>query len=442
MSGDPIRFLGSFAQALSAMTLYKEGHPAREKAVDAAFKELRDLQAVRSHALFTFLGDEIVFGRQPLREMKAWDWSRRLAQAGVQRLEFEDQVTREDFETFLDEVLARLTLSTIDTSEARPQRRTSIKFGAVGLKGEAEAAAREPIRTATLGYSLNDEAETLRWLQQEAKTTGIVPLVEAEAVVRSLSVAMHGDRQVMLPLLQLKEFDQYTTTHSMNVSVLTMGLAEFLGFGPTDVRSFGVAGLLHDIGKIRIPIEVLTKPGRLTPAERRLMNTHPVEGARIILDSEESLDLAAVVAYEHHIMINGGGYPTFRYERECHQASKLVHVCDVYDALRTRRPYRDAWPAEQVLAYLEGRAGQEFDSDLVTSFARMMRQWEPRVAVLSDEHASVPVAAAPEPAVAGVGAAAATVPVAPAVSAPAAAAAPTAPGAPAAPAGDIQPASG
>ena len=129
------------------------------------------------------------------------------------------------------------------------------------------------------------------------------------------------------------------------------------------------------------------------------MNTHPAEGARIILDSQESLDLAAVVAYEHHIMINGQGYPTFRYPRECHQASKLVHVCDVYDALRTKRPYRDAWPAEQVLSYLDGRSGQEFDPELVAAFGRMMRQWEPQVAVLADEHASVPAApvAAAEP---------------------------------------------
>jgi putative nucleotidyltransferase with HDIG domain len=394
MSGDPVKFLTAFAQALAAMTLYGDGHPARERAVDAAFKELVDLQEGRPHALFTFLGDEIVFGRQPLRELKDWDWSRRLAAAGIQRLEFEDRVTRDDFEGFLDDALARLTLSAIDTSEARPQRRTSIKFGAVGLKGEGAAAAARAVATATLGYSLSDEAETIRWLQQETRKNGVVPLVEAEAVVRSLSVAMHGDRQIMLPLLQLKEFDQYTTTHSMNVSVLTMGLAEYLGFPPADVRGFGVAGLLHDIGKIRIPIEVLTKPGRLTPAERRLMNTHPVEGARIILDSEESLDLAAIVAYEHHIMMNGGGYPSFRYPRACHDASKLVHVCDVYDALRTQRPYRDAWPAEQVLSYLEGRAGQEFDAELVASFSRMMRQWEPQVAVLADEHAPIPVAAA------------------------------------------------
>jgi putative two-component system response regulator len=160
------------------------------------------------------------------------------------------------------------------------------------------------------------------------------------------------------------------------------------------------------------------------------MNTHPVEGARIILDSQESLELAAVVAYEHHIMINGGGYPSFRYPRDCHAASKLVHVCDVYDALRTKRPYRDAWPAEQVLAYLEGRAGQEFDPELVAAFSSMMRQWEPRIAVLADEHLPVPQeAAAPGAATAEPAS------TAPAMTAPA-------PAAPAAPAPDPPPAAG
>src|SRR5204863_525165 len=166
------------------------------------------------------------------------------------------------------------------------------------------------------------------------KSQGVVPLTEAEAVVRSLSIAMHSDRQLVIPLLQLKEFDQYTTTHSMNVAVLTMALAEHLGLGAREVRNFGIAGLLHDIGKVRIPLDVLTKPGRFTDEERALMNQHPIEGARIILKSEEQLELPAVVAYEHHIMLNGGGYPTLRFRRDCHRASKLVHVCDVYDALR------------------------------------------------------------------------------------------------------------
>ena len=78
-------------------------------------------------------------------------------------------------------------------------------------------------------------------------------LLEAESVVRSLSLAMHGDKNIVIPLLQLKEFDQYTTTHSLNVSVLTMALAEWMGMGAKEVQAFGVAGLLHDLGKVRIP---------------------------------------------------------------------------------------------------------------------------------------------------------------------------------------------
>lgn len=389
MSGDPVKFLNSVAHALAAMALYHDGHPARERAVDTAYQLLGELQSETPRILFTFLGDEVVFGRVPLRELKAWDWGKRLAEAGVQRLEFEDRVERDDFEGFLDEVLARLTLSVI-SNEARQMRRTSIRFGPVGLKGEAEFAL-EQLPTATISFSLHEEVDTIRWLQREVQTEGDLHLVEAEAVVRSLAVAMHanGARQVMLPLLQLKEFDQYTTTHSMNVAVLAMGFAEFLGLSPVDIRAFGVAGLMHDIGKIKIPLEVLTKPGKLTEEERALMNEHPAAGARLLLDQEEDVDLAVVVAYEHHIMINGGGYPAVHYKRDCHPASKLVHVCDVFDALRTRRPYRDAWPLEKTLTYLDERKGLEFDLELTSAFTRMMREWEGQVTVLTDEHPAI-----------------------------------------------------
>jgi putative nucleotidyltransferase with HDIG domain len=383
---DPARFLNAFAQALAGMALYRDGHPARERAVDVAYQHLHDLQSETPHPFFTFLGDEVVFGQQPLRELKAWDWGKRLAQAGIQRLEFEDHVGREDFEGFLEEVLARLTLSAI-SSEARQMRRSSIRFGAVGLKGEAEAAP-EAMPTATIAFSLGEEIDTVRWLQREVQTKGAVPLAEAEAVVRSLTVAMHSGRQIMMPLLQLKEFDQYTTTHSMNVAVLSMALAEFLSLSATDVRSFGIAGLLHDIGKVKIPLDVLTKPGRLTDDERALMNEHPAAGARMLLDAEEDLDLAVVVAYEHHIMINGGGYPALHYARDCHHASKLVHVCDVYDALRTRRPYRDAWSLDKTLGYLQERSGLEFDPELCDAFVRMMRQWEPQITTIQDPFAA------------------------------------------------------
>ena len=167
-----------------------------------------------------------------------------------------------------------------------------------------------------------------------------------------------------------------------------MGLAETLGFRSQDVRAIGVAGLLHDVGKVRIPLEILTKPGKLTEEERAIMNHHPVEGARFLMQSDDDLGLAATVAYEHHILINGGGYPKLHYPRDCAVASQLVHVCDVFDALSTKRPYRDAWPIEDTLAYLEVRAGTEFDADLVAAFVRTMRQGQSQVRVLTDDRSA------------------------------------------------------
>ncbi len=385
MSG-AARFLTAFAQALATMSLYREGHPARERAVDAAYAGLADLQSASARQFFTFLGDEVVHGSEPLRELRGWEWSARLVAAGVQRLELDEEVTRDELEELLEEILARLTLSAAHSPETRQLRRSRIRFGSVGIRGETDDT--ETV-TAALDYSLADEVQAIRWMHDEVERDRPVPLAEAEAVVRSLSVAMHGDSQIILPLLRLRNHDEYTTTHSMNVAVLTMAMAEFLGYPGSDIRAFGVAGLLHDIGKVKIPADILNKPGKLTPEERAVINAHPVEGARIILDSEKSLDMAAVVAYEHHLMHDGGGYPSLHYCRTCHSASRLAHVCDVYDALRTHRPYRAAWSSAAVLTYIEERAGTEFDPDVAHSFIRMMRQWEHRFATLEDERDTI-----------------------------------------------------
>ena len=379
-------FLTAFAQAIATMTLYTEGHPARERVIDAAYQALLDLQSKTDHPVFSFLGDEIVLGKEPLRDLRSWDWAPRLSKAGVQRLEFAQGVERDDFDEFLEEVLARLTVSSIGSADARQMRKSRIRFGAVGMKGEQQAVEAPASESA---FSLGAEADTIRWLHDQLHERNELHLSEAEAVVRSLTVAMHGDRQMLIPLLQLRSFDEYTTTHCLNVSVLAMALAEYIGLGARDVRTFGVAGLLHDIGKVRIPHDILTKPGKLTPEERQIMNMHTVNGARIIIETEDQLDLAAVVAYEHHIMIDGGGYPAMAFRRGCHYASKIVHVCDVYDALRTNRPYRDAWDSEKVLHYIDEKAGTEFDAEIARAFASMMRKFEGQITIAHTESEAV-----------------------------------------------------
>jgi len=378
------------AQALATMSLYAEGHPARARAAVASFDTLRDLQDADPRPSFSFLGSDVVYGQQAIRTLTDWEWALRLANVGVQRLEFADIVERDAYVAFLEDVLARVsafsTIALANATASTPLPRSgaaaTIRFGAIGVRGSNEQRVTEvaAVDEASM-MDLNVEVDALQWVHDEVSGDRNIPLLEAESIVRSLSVAMHGDSAMLLPLLTLKEFDQYTTTHALNVSVLSMGLAEFMGLSPREVRSYGVAGMLHDLGKVRVPKDILTKPGKLTPEEWALMRSHTVEGARLILQSDQNLDVAALVAFEHHIMINGGGYPDRHYRCDCHRASALVHVCDVYDALRTKRPYRDAWEPATTLTYIERGTGTEFDPDVSRAFIAMMAKWEPRLAV-------------------------------------------------------------
>jgi putative nucleotidyltransferase with HDIG domain len=390
----PVEFLLSLTRTLAIMSLYGETHPRRQGAVEHSFERLTVLLGENPRPQFSFLMDEVVYGKRAMRELQEWEWSRRLAAAGVQRLEIDLGVTLDEYAGFLEQAGDLLSGGASRTTAMRPNVATSIRFGAVGLQGEVrEAGEGRPLATATLSYALDEEVEAVRWIHQEMGDAGTLALLEAEAVVRSLSVAMHGSNRVVIPLLKLKEFDQYTTTHSINVGVLAMALAETLGFGAKDVRSFGTAGLLHDIGKVRVPRDILVKPGKLSPEERAVLDQHPVDGARIILESDEQLGLASAVAYEHHIMIDGGGYPAMKYRRECHFASRLVHVCDVFDALCTDRPYRAAWEIDRALSYIGERSGSEFDPSIARAFATMMQRFELQIgAPPAGEAAAAPAA--------------------------------------------------
>jgi hypothetical protein len=359
---EPVRFLTSLSTALSTLALYSDGHPAVQRATEGAYRHLTDLQAGRGPLSFTFLPEEVLFGRDLLPELERWEWSVRFARGGIERLEIDGPVSEPLFERFVSHLAAVLGLLGEVRSDLWQDGPEGIRFGRVRLEaGDREAGVARPLPVATLDYSLREERDAVGWVHQEVSAGHSIPLLEAYGVVRSLSLAMHGGQAMVLPLLQLKEFDQYTTTHSMNVAVLTMALSEFLGLPPTAVRAFGLAGLLHDLGKVKIPREILAKPGKLTPQERAVVEAHPV--------------------YEHHRYHDGGGYPHVHYERGAQQASRLVHVCDVYDALRTRRPYRDAWSSTEALAYIQGRAGSEFDPAMVASFIEMMRQWDDRIAL-------------------------------------------------------------
>lgn len=371
-------FLITLGQALATMSLYAEGHPARERVIDASFEHLLAVLESAPSVQFSFIGGEAIVGARPMTELIGWEWAARLAGAGVERIEVDAEVTRPAFVRFMDEAWARLTGTTAPSAEARQLVRSPVRFGALRLDRAAEgpelsAAESETVGIGAVRVSLAEELQAVSWMHEEVQRGENIPLMEVEAVVGSLSASMHAERRLLLPLLTIKEFDQYTLTHSCNVAMLAMGLSEQLGLDSSTVRAFGSAGLLHDIGKVRIPHELLVKPGRYTDAEREVIRSHPVEGARIILSRPGGSDLAAVVAYEHHIFLDGRGYPTLVPPRASHYASRIIHVCDVYDALCTERPYRKPWAPGEALTYIEQQAGTELDPTICKAFGEMIR---------------------------------------------------------------------
>lgn len=364
------RFLTALANLLSKAGLYQPLHPAREEAFTTFCEAFEALGAESGSTVFSFLDEEVIHGTLPLSDLRAWPWSRRFADAGIERIEFLPGVNRDELRQFVQHLIRRLDL---ETDAEEPGLHPNIRFG--GLEVQAGSGAGD---AGDRWVDLGEEAEAIQWIHDQAAASDSVPMTETALVVQSLLVALRGARHLVAPLLGIKSTHEYTSAHCINVAILSMSLAEYLQFTDTEVRAIGEAALLHDIGKTHIPLELLNKPGLLTAQEREIIERHPVEGARMLLGSPGGDALAAVIAYEHHMSWNGdGGYPKCHYPRKPHRFSRLVQVCDVFDALRTRRPFRAALTAAAAMEFLKQRAGSEFDPELVTAFCQMVNQWDP-----------------------------------------------------------------
>lgn len=172
----------------------------------------------------------------------------------------------------------------------------------------------------------------------------------------------------LLSVARLKNHDDYTYLHSMAVCGLMITLAHQLGLDDRQVRRVGMGGLLHDVGKAAVPLEILNKPGKLTDEEFEVMRQHPVIGAQMLMEADADADLLDI-ALHHHEKYDGSGYPHRLKGEEISLYSRMAAVCDVYDALTSTRPYRKGWtPADAMHSMLNWRG--HFDQQILHIFVR------------------------------------------------------------------------
>lgn len=367
-TGEAVRFLSGLAQVLSGYRLYDSGHPARRQAELEAYEALLALLEDDPEPVFTFLEDEVALGERRLNELGDWKWSGVLARAGIERIELRPGIGRDEFRRFVGDVHRRIHPGPGGRGELPAvEEYEHVRFGKLSLlEGRKEFS----------DVGLEEEAEAVAWLYETARTQGKVPATLAGAVALSIDSTLRRSHDVLDLLVPLRRDEQYGTVHTMNVALLSMALAEALGFTGRDARSLGEAAVLHDFGRVRIPEEILSKPDSLTDEEWEIVRQHPEEGARLLLRSDQRLDLAAVVAYEHHMGWAGGGYPQPSHVHRPHPVSQIIQICDVYDALRMPRPFREPWPREKILRHIRSGAGETFDPTLVSTFTEMLRRWD------------------------------------------------------------------
>ncbi len=176
----------------------------------------------------------------------------------------------------------------------------------------------------------------------------------------------------LLAMAALREADEYTFTHSTNVCVLNLAQAMALGIEGQLLNDIGVAAMLHDIGKLFIPEEILSKKGTLTQDEYNIMKQHPVKGARHLLETSGVPRLAVIVAYEHHLRFDLSGYPNVSPEWQQNLCSHMTTISDFYDALRTRRAYREPVPLRDITRMMMDMMGTVLHPALTRNFLRII----------------------------------------------------------------------
>ena len=194
----------------------------------------------------------------------------------------------------------------------------------------------------------------------------------AQSMIDGLAQAVVQNRSAVMALTALKDYDNYTFTHMVNVSILTMAQARGLGIDGPMLREFGIAALMHDIGKVKTPAEILNKPDKLTNEEFTIMKQHVVDGAEILRGTPEIPTLAPVVAFEHHLRLDGTGYPDGVSRPNLNLATMLCGIADVYDAMRSQRKYQQAFPSERIVAVLQRNDGTQFDQNLIRRFVQLL----------------------------------------------------------------------
>lgn len=369
-SESPDALVASFIACYRNAGLFPPGHNIISEAISRLLGALQQFFRASQSVVIGTIGKQFVVGDTPVSRLPitALEVADELDEASASTIAFQKGVTAEELEKFF----ALLVDVVRERDNSKPLRD---QLAALGIHHVMAGPLVVPTRDAStapppapLSGLYAGVLESARAVFGDSEGLKSVDIQKAGDLSDTILDGVASCPSPLMMLTDIRSHDDYTFTHAVNVSVLTVAQARHLDLPSQKLREFAIAGLLHDVGKLEVPGEIIRKPGKLTDEEFDTMKKHPFVGAKYLSRSRELGVLPAVVALEHHMHYQDGGYPRVSSQRPRNLCSLLASVADVYDALRTVRPYRGEMPQEKVRSILlEGR-GTQFEPNLLDRF--------------------------------------------------------------------------
>jgi len=369
MAQGPDELVRRLAAGLRATELYAPQHPLVQRSVQGLASACGAFLTDAASVIVGFIGDDVVVNDTRLGKGSAslTGFVRGLRDREIEKITFHRGVTPTEIQAFLGELASkRARMPLAERLAAKDVRR--IVIGKLSIEDLQQDQVGIEAARRVYGSAV-ESAETL-WDQAKA---GDKPDPDtARRIIDSLANIVNQDRTSLMALTALKKYDNYTFTHMVNVAALSMAQARALNLEGPLLREFGFAALMHDIGKVNTPLEVLNKPGKLTADEFKLMKQHVIDGAHILRRTPEMPALAPIVAFEHHLKQDLSGYPENIGHRKLNLCTMIVSIADVFDALRSNRPYREGLATARIRSIMNEKDSPAFNQVLLRRFVNMM----------------------------------------------------------------------
>ncbi len=361
-----VRRLGA---AVRASELYAPTHPQVHRSATALAAILSPALVDAATVIVAFLEDDVVINdfRLPRGSGSLAGLLRDMRERKIEKITFARGVELTDIRALMDEFADRTSRTAVN------QRLTSRGIRRILVsKVVTEDEDLDEIGLAAAKHMYSTAVSTAETIWSTAKAGQQPDPADARGIIDSLSKLVYQDRTSLLALTALKRHDNYTFTHMVNVAALSMAMARSLDLEGPILREFGYAALMHDIGKVETPLEILNKPDKLTNEEFTIMKLHVVNGAHILRRTPETPALAPVVAFEHHLKQDLSGYPENIGGRTLNLCTMVVSVVDVFDALRSNRAYRAGLATDRIRHIMGQQDGTAFHPALLRRFVNLM----------------------------------------------------------------------